>query len=346
MTSKDIFKKGGFESSDFTNWQTIGDAIIETEVFGISPTQGSYQALITNGNQSVSIAQLESFLGLNTTELDQLGNGNVNQGSAIQFIPITVEAGDILRFDWNFITNENTSNNVYNDFAFVSISSGDVLELADTTSDFVASTTSFNSQTGYKTFTYEFTTAGTFTFSIGVVDMADSTVDSGLLIDNLTLNGLIFEDDFDPDRDNSQWAEISNGEVNTNFGGDGNSLWFDGGSAEDNSRYAITQALDVSGGGTISFDLIIGNIIGNSNNGGENADSGEDIALEYSIDSGISWVRLGLYDTEDYISWTTITESIDTDAITSATQFRWLQVNHSGSGFDNWAIDNVHIDLL
>ncbi|NET84604.1 MAG: hypothetical protein F6J94_22590 [Moorea sp. SIO1F2] len=50
------------------------------------------------------------------------------------------------------------------------------MELADTNSDFVASTTYFNSQTGYKTFTYEFTTAGTFTLSIGVVDMADSTV--------------------------------------------------------------------------------------------------------------------------------------------------------------------------
>ncbi|NEP27933.1 MAG: hypothetical protein F6K49_40450 [Moorea sp. SIO3I6] len=51
------------------------------------------------------------------------------------------------------------------------------MELADTNSDFVASTTYFNSQTGYTTFTYEFTTAGTFTLSIGVVDMADSTVD-------------------------------------------------------------------------------------------------------------------------------------------------------------------------
>ncbi|NEO82377.1 hypothetical protein, partial [Moorena sp. SIO4G3] len=75
MTSQDVFEKGGFESSDFTNWQTIGDARLETETFGISPTQGTYQALITNGNQSVSIAQLENFLGLNTAELDQLGNG-------------------------------------------------------------------------------------------------------------------------------------------------------------------------------------------------------------------------------------------------------------------------------
>ncbi|MEL6440719.1 MAG: hypothetical protein AAFQ80_15865 [Cyanobacteria bacterium J06621_8] len=79
-------------------------------------------------------------------------------------------------------------------------------------------------------------------------------------------------------------------------------------------------------------------------NGGENADAGEDVALEYSIDDGTQWQRIAIYDTEDYTNWTGISESIPLDAQTDSTLFRWTQIAHSGSRFDNWALDNIQIE--
>ncbi|MEQ9670220.1 S8 family serine peptidase [Coleofasciculus sp. G2-EDA-02] len=164
-------------------------------------------------------------------------------------------------------------------------------------------------------------------------------------IDNVTVGAPILNsvvDDFDPDIDNSQWSTITNGTANSNFvGSDGNSLWFNGGASGGNSRLATTNFVDVSSGGTVFFDLIFGN----GSNGGENADAGEDVVLEYSINGGSSWTQLGLYDTEAFTSWTTLSETIPTAAQTSSTSFRWRQVNHSGNGFDNWAIDNVFVGV-
>lgn len=150
-------------------------------------------------------------------------------------------------------------------------------------------------------------------------------------------------DDFDPAIDNSQWSEIgSSSSVNANFGGSGNALYFTGGVARDGSRHLTTTGVNVSDGGQIRFDLIFGT----SANGGENADAGEDVVLAYSIDNGINWVEIGLYDTELYTSWTTITEAVPVGAQTEATLFRWMQVSHSGSSFDNWGLDNIDITAV
>ena len=163
-------------------------------------------------------------------------------------------------------------------------------------------------------------------------------------IDNVEITGNGFEpptpgnevgDDFDPAIDFTFWQTIDLGVANTNFaGGDGNSLFFSG----SGTRQAITQPLDVSAGGTVSFDLVFGT----SSNGGENADAGEDVVLEYSLD-GTNFTTLATYDTEAFTSFTTITADISGEAQSESTQFRWRQVRSSGSSFDNWAIDNVAI---
>ena len=77
-------------------------------------------------------------------------------------------------------------------------------------------------------------------------------------------------------------------------------------------------------------------------NGGENADAGEDVVLEYST-NGSTWNQLNTYDTEDFTSFTSITEYIPSAATTSTTQFRWRQLTHSGSNFDEWGLDNVSL---
>lgn len=150
------------------------------------------------------------------------------------------------------------------------------------------------------------------------------------------------QDDFDPDVDDRQWSDMGNVSANSNFGGSGKSLFFTAGNWGDTSRYVTTKGVNVADGGTISFDLIFGN----SSNGGENADSGEDVALEYSTNGGSTWTRIALYDTEDYTRWSSISQSIPAPAQTDDTQFRWLQVAHSGSNFDQWAIDNVAIEAF
>ncbi|MCU0532430.1 MAG: hypothetical protein MUD14_00770 [Hydrococcus sp. Prado102] len=174
----------GFETGNFTDWKTIGDTSIQTTDFGVKPTEGKFQALVTSGEGSLSDAELENTLGLAPGSLDSLGKGDATEGSVLQFVPITVKAGEVLSFDWNFLTLEGTPS-FYNDFSFVSISS--VSGLGDTNSKFVLSNTPFLSETGYGKFSYEFTKGGTYLVSLGVVDVGDTVVDSGLLIDNLKI---------------------------------------------------------------------------------------------------------------------------------------------------------------
>ena len=179
---------GSFETGSFSSWLTIGDTSIETTGFGSNPTEGTYQALLTNDGGSVTDTDLETFLGLTLGSLDGLGNGDATQGTAIKQT-VTVSAGTQLSFDWNFLTNEGTPSSTYNDFTFVSIVSDTLDTLADTNSSFVSSATSFNEETGFSNFSYTFSTAGTYTIGVGVVDVQDTSVSSALLVDNFSFTG-------------------------------------------------------------------------------------------------------------------------------------------------------------
>ncbi|BAZ70785.1 MAG: hypothetical protein KME28_03985 [Pelatocladus maniniholoensis HA4357-MV3] len=180
---------GGFENGDFTGWTTLGATSIETATFNSGPSEGSSQALLSTGGVTFSDAIIETFLGLETGSLDNFGNGDVTQGSAIRQI-FTANAGDILTFDWSLLTNESAQVFPNNDFFFVSISSES--ELADTkfSSLVTSSTTEFFAETGLQTFSFTIPTTGTYTLGLGVADVGDNTVDSGLLIDNVTLTSV------------------------------------------------------------------------------------------------------------------------------------------------------------
>lgn len=238
----DIF---GFEQGDFTNWNTVGVASIETSAVGSIPTEGQFQALITTGFGSVSDTAIENFLGLDFGAIDGVGNGNAIEGSALQLDTITVQAGDVLSFDFNFLTNEVTPT-FFNDFSFVSITSSPVEELADTNSSFVSSLTNFFEETGYTTFLYQFPEAGTYDVGIGVVDLIDSVVSSGLLVDNLrVISGeevMVGTDGadslFGDVNDDTIFGQGGNDKiygsegVNTLYGGDGDDMIFGGSQAD------------------------------------------------------------------------------------------------------------------
>jgi plastocyanin len=187
---------GGFEQG-FNNWETFGSTSIETAEYGIKPPEGIQQAKLdtfcppqvnSNCKEDGNYMELAQFLDLEMNDLDALGNGEVYEGSAIK-TTLTVEAGDVLTFDWNFLTQDRNANG-FNDFAFAAISLT-LQELADTFSTVPVSfveLTEFSNQTGYKTFTHTFTTAGTFNLGIGVADVTDGSADSALLVDNVSIS--------------------------------------------------------------------------------------------------------------------------------------------------------------
>lgn len=185
---------GGFETGNFSGWTTTGNTSIQTSAYGSGPSEGSYQALLSTTEDSpVSSSDLETFLGLPSGSLNGLGNGETFQGSAIQQA-FTANAGQVLNFDWNFLTNEGTPSPFFNDFSFVTI--GSLSKLADTSATFSLSPTRlyadtnkrFESETGFKTFSYTVPTTGTYTLGIGVTNVGDVYGVSGLLVDKVALS--------------------------------------------------------------------------------------------------------------------------------------------------------------
>ena len=180
-------RNGGFEA-DIMRWETIGRTHIETTKNSNSSTTGNKQAYLdTFSVQTADIVELAKFLETNVDRLNSLGE--VYEGSAIK-TSITVDAGDTLSFDWNFLTDETPDGDYNNDFAFFTLSQLGITKLADTFSTFEPSpinSTNYLYQTGFHTYTYTFTTSGTYSLGIGVVDVEDGSFDSGLIIDNVSV---------------------------------------------------------------------------------------------------------------------------------------------------------------
>jgi hypothetical protein len=182
---------GSFETGNFTGWSTFGQtSVLTNAAFGITPTDGHFQALLTTGGNAGSTAGLESFLGLSAGAISTLVGQTAFQGSGIKQT-FSAKPGEKISFNWNFLTNEcpsfcgSTGNppNFFNDTSFAIVS---VLysELGDTHATFFpAPGTGFNGQTGYQTFTSGPLIGGPVTLAFGVVDVGDFAVDSALVVD-------------------------------------------------------------------------------------------------------------------------------------------------------------------
>src|SRR5438874_328162 len=130
------FVNSGFETGNFSGWQTAGDTSVQVTIFGIAPDAGLKQALVTNlpdgggtfsysGTLSVSVSgTLNAFLG---ATLPGNSQGTAFEGSAIKQT-VTLNAGDVLSFRYNYLTDENTNSGY--DYGFVTIN-GAVTILAD-----------------------------------------------------------------------------------------------------------------------------------------------------------------------------------------------------------------------
>jgi hypothetical protein len=222
VAAKAAILNGGFENG-FSQWQTLGDTAIVTSASGSSPVEGTFQAFLStafdeviridaNGNLihagnavnafniTGTTESLEGFLGTSSflgNSFDRLATANPIEGSAIKQTFIA-NAGEILSFTFNFLTDELVGSDAdlnFNDYAFVSLKSdSDTLffPLADTaTSPFSkASNTTFFEEIGFQSFSYAVPTTGQYTLGIGIVDVGEPTVISGLLIDQVSQKSL------------------------------------------------------------------------------------------------------------------------------------------------------------
>ncbi|PCH98178.1 MAG: hypothetical protein COB85_02040 [Bacteroidetes bacterium] len=153
---------------------------------------------------------------------------------------------------------------------------------------------------------------------------------------NSGVTGSDMQDDFDPGIDMSQWITVVATASNSCGSVSGNALYFD----DNGVREAITFDLNVSGGGTIEFYLKIANGTGAPC---ESADINEDVVLEYSINGGATWLIINTYDQDLFPSFTFLSVAVPIAAQTSATRFKWRQLQHSGNCCDHWAMDEISI---
>jgi hypothetical protein len=120
---------GGFETGNFSGWQTIGETLVVDSSIGTPPAGGTFQALITNapscgclgelhpgtysGTPSVNELNdwgpLETFLGLPKFSLLQfsnaLGLNAVHEGSAIEQT-FNANTGSILNFQLELLVTQ------------------------------------------------------------------------------------------------------------------------------------------------------------------------------------------------------------------------------------------------
>jgi hypothetical protein len=181
---------GSFETGSFTDWNTLSSGnemvVDNAAICGSatpcsgSPTDGSFAALLkTPGIANVS--SLEIFLGLASGSLIA---GNVAGGSAISQT-FTLDTAGIFSFKWNFLTNETVRIPAPNgDFASYFLSSTETFLGSAFGNNLVASGTSFDTDTGFNSVSLSLS-AGTYTLKFLVADSSDTTVQSGLLVENV-----------------------------------------------------------------------------------------------------------------------------------------------------------------
>lgn len=160
--------------------------------------------------------------------------------------------------------------------------------------------------------------------------------------------GVILADNFDSGIDPGTFASTQNAlAVGDGLDGflSGNAIHF--GTLNALERLATTNPLDVSTGGTISFDFRGGNEDVDGPEYWENTEGANEWAhLFYSIDGGSNFVELADLNTQlnagqDPTKWLHFDIAIPLEAQTTGTQFRFQQSTPSGMGYDLWAIDNL-----
>lgn len=155
-----IFSNGSFETGNFNSWSddptTGSTAVVTSSTASLSGSGNVYTA--TEGNYFAELT----------------ADSSISQS-------IAWSAGETMTFDWAFLAFDYSP---YIDSAFFSLFDGTTLLKALTLAD--VSTVGDYGDTGWNTFSYSFVNAGSGLISFGVANLLDNSVDSKLLVDNLT----------------------------------------------------------------------------------------------------------------------------------------------------------------
>jgi hypothetical protein len=180
---------GGFETGNLSDWTPIGSAKATGSGIGVTPTEGSFQGFIeTTGNFTATAPVVVASLGVSGPAIAGLGAGSPTNGSGMSQV-FTVTAGDMLSFDWNFLTDELDEAATFNDFGFFTISGTAYLLASRNSSTFntVSPPAGFDGQTDWQSQSYTFASAGTYTLEFGVFNVGDSGHNSVLLLDAIMI---------------------------------------------------------------------------------------------------------------------------------------------------------------
>ena len=191
-----------------------GNASTQTATYGITPSAGIQQSLLTTINPAGSlpgdgslgttsadtnVTTLNSYFGLPTGMLASL---NAQDGSGYLSMAVPLTLGTTVSFDYVFLTNEDNTlpttpapSQFHNDQAFFTVNgaynalaSAGGLSAAQLNNGSNSANFDFQSLgtagNGYTRVSYTVPATGTYTFGFGVIDVDTNTIASGLLIDN------------------------------------------------------------------------------------------------------------------------------------------------------------------
>jgi hypothetical protein len=181
---------GGFEAGNLSGWSSIGAAGVQTASFGITPTVATYEGYIeTTGNATELASTVVAAMGIPGSAIAPITTGTPTRGTGL-WQNVTVSGGDVLTFDWNFISDELNEDPMYNDFAFWSINASAFLLASRNSSTFTPSVTpaGFDGGTGWGTQTYTFPSAGTYQIGFGTFNVQDTGHNSALLLDGVAIS--------------------------------------------------------------------------------------------------------------------------------------------------------------
>src|SRR5262245_50510175 len=190
-TARAEFINGNFETGDFTGWQTLGNAGVVGTLVGVPPPEGSFQARITSG--AIAPETVATFLGTTVAQLQAANvptlGATLFSGSALRQT-VSVNAGDSISFQWNFLSDQLPQDPTFNDASFLVLA----IVPAGTPPILLGNTFTPSSapppegiafQTGYQTFTSApFATATDVTLGVAAFNVGDNVFGSVLLVDN------------------------------------------------------------------------------------------------------------------------------------------------------------------
>ncbi len=177
---------GGFETGNLSGWTTLGNVEVSTGVdYGVgsvNPFAGNYSALLNTNN--VAASDLAAAMGISEAALEASNPGIDATNGSLIYQTTFASAGTAFQFKWNFVEQDYVP---YDDWAFYGISFNGgpavVTKFASLATVGPGSGTTIN---GWQNLFVNTTVDGNYTFFFGVVNGADTLLDSRLWIDGVT----------------------------------------------------------------------------------------------------------------------------------------------------------------